>query len=251
MTVISTLGKVITFFIKLLPIIKCFFPTTLSYIRTDREWFDGLLVHSYRFKISKPRYSRSTSKDPIPLNIPKKISVAEFRLEMASVQTRSVTIPASTLSIAAYDLIGAYLKDVRDGEEITVNLRIPCSSNEIVEKTISQGANFKLYKVRNPNSFPVNSCEIEWPLLLNEIINEIKVIKKGDVSFNKLMNLRKTFSIDFEAGELRKYFEEGISPSDDDWLKIERTNKNSTLKLKLYLDPNEEIEIYLYARVEK
>jgi len=244
---ISTASTAIGFWDKFRSIWKAFGPTSLEMVAIDQEWIGGVLVHSYRFRVSKPRFSRSASKSPISLKIPEEIDIAEFHLDMPTVQTRPVTIPASTLTVSTHDLIGNYLQSVRDGQEISVSLRIPCPPKEIVEVEESQQANCKLYTIRNPNDFPVRTCDIEQPLLLNELIREIQIVRRGEVvSDHRLMKLRKTFSIDFEAGKLTRYFPTGISASDSGWLERDRTEKNCILRLTVDLDAYEEIEMRLY-----
>jgi hypothetical protein len=230
--------------------------TRLSIIGVEQEWIGGQLVHHYRMKVSKPRWTRSASKSSIKLNIPKNINLAELDLDLPEIQIGPITIPASKFDVTSQELIGGCLKNLHDGQEIPMSLWLPCSWEEALEFSESSEGDLKTYRISNHNDFPVKSCDIERPVLLTDKIREIKIIRQGVVISQQLIRLSKTFSVDFEAGKIQTYFPAGISNSDDGWFekrgktKVDsisaRTESNCTLRFTFDLNAHDEIEIRLY-----
>lgn len=232
-------------------------PTKLSIVWIDQEWIDGQLVHHYRMKVTKPKWSKSASKSPIELHVPKNINLAEFDINLPGIQIEPMRIPASKLTVTSHELIGNYLNNLYDDQEIPVSLRLPCPWEEVLERDESMQENQKTYYYANNNDFPVKSCDIEHSMLLTDQIREIEVIKQGVViSQHRLIKLSKTFFVDFEAGKIQTYFPKGISKSDDSWLKKRdktdpncignRTESNCILRFTFDLEPHDKIEIRLH-----
>lgn len=225
-----------------------FGPTRLSIVGIDQEWISQQLIHHYRLRVTKPRYSKSASKSNILLNIPKNVRIAEFDLNLPGVQVKPLTKPISTLNVSSHELIGDCLEQLHDGQEISVSLRLHCPWEEVLEFDESRNGDRKTYRIKNPNNFPVKTCDIERQVLLTDQIREIEVIKQGAiVSQERLIKLSKTYFVDFEAGKIQTYFPDGISKSDDAWFKkIDRSESNCILRFTFDLDAHEEIEIRLY-----
>jgi len=236
-------------------VIDKFGPTRLSIVGIDQEWFGGQLIHRYRFRITKPKYSKSASKSPIQLNIPKNLGIAEFDLDLPGIQIEPITIPASKLNVTSYELISGCLEKLHDGQEILMNLRILCPWEEVLKSSESRQRDRITYSILNPNNFPVKSCDIERTILLTNRIREIEIVKQGTVISQRLIKLSKTYSVDFEASKFQIYFPGGISASDDAWFKekdradsnciANRAESNCILRFTLDLDAHDEIEIRL------
>jgi hypothetical protein len=247
---VSLWGKIKSF-------IKQWGPTELSIVSIDQEWRNGQLIYHYIFRVAKPKHSKSASKSPIELRIPRRLGIAEFDLNQPGLQIEPITIPASKLNVSPRELIGDYLENLHDGEKISLSLRINCASNEVLKFEESEQEGWKSYFIENPNDFPVKSCDIEHTILLTDRIREIEIIKQGVViTQHRLIKLSKTFFVDFEADKIQVYFPKGLSKSDDTWLKEDdetepndirnRTESNYVLRFKLDLDPHDKIEIRLY-----
>lgn len=233
-------------------IVKLFWPTNLRVVRIEQlQWIGGVLIHSYTFKVEKPFFSHSASRKPIQMGIPAELDMAEFRLFIPEIKTDPVNIPTSALSISAQDLIGNYLGKVRNGQEIKVDLRIKYPQQDVIDVSEDKKENCKIIRIQNPHAFPVKSCDIERPLALNELIDEIQIVKSGAVvSSYRLFKLQKTFSLEFKGGDLKTFFPNGVSVSADDWLSNTRTEKrNCVLKFSTDLGPEDEIEIRFIYRV--
>ncbi len=238
-------------------------PTKLSIIGIDQEWRDGQLIHHYKLRVNKPKHSKSASKSPINLNIPKSLDVAEVDLDLPGIQIGPIKIPASKLSVTSHELIGDYLKDLHDEREIPMSLRLPCPAEEVLQFYESKQEGRKTYHIVNPNNFHVKSCDIERPVLLTDCIREIEIVKKnGEIVSHRLVRLNKTYSVDFDPGKIGTYFPNGIKASDNAWFKKEdkqqkerkeelhkisdRAEPFCMLRFTLDLDAHDEIEIRLY-----
>jgi hypothetical protein len=233
-------------------LVKLFWPTNLHLVRIEqRQWIGGVLVHSYTFRVEKPFFSHSASRKPIQMGIPAELDIADFRVFLPEIKTDPVSIPPSALLISAQDLIGDYLGTVRNGQEIKVDLRIKYPQQDVIDISEDRKENYKAIRIRNPHAFPVRSCDIERPLALNEIIDEIQIVKSGDVvSTYRLFKLQKTSSLEFQGGDLKTFFPNGIAVSADDWLSNTRTEKrNCILKFTTDLGPEDEIEIRFIYRM--
>jgi len=247
----SLIGRIKSFFDK-------FGPTTLSIIGVDPEWIGGQLIYRYRLRVAKPKYSRSASKSAIPFNIPKNLNFAEFNVSLPEVQVGPLIKPTTMLNVSAHELIGDYLKQLRDRQEIPVSLMLPCPWEEVLQSNESTQGNDKMYhiKIKNPNDFPVRSCDIERTILLTDHVRDIEIVKQHTVASQRLIKLSKTYSVDFEAGKFQTYFPSGISASDDAWFKekdetdlkciANRAESCCILRFTLDLDAHDEIEIRLH-----
>jgi hypothetical protein len=226
--------------------VKLFWPTSLHLVRIQqRHWIGGVLTYSYTFRVEKPILSHSVSGRPIQMGIPVDLDVADLRLCIPAIKTDPISIPPSALLISARDLIGAYLGKVANGQELKVDLRIRYPQQDVISLSEEREANCKTIRIRNPHVFAVRSCDIERQIPLNEFIDEIQIIRGGEVvSSYRLFRLEKVFSLEFTGGDLKAFFPDGISVSADDWLSHERTEKrNCTLKFTADLEPETDIAI--------
>lgn len=253
---IGQASATINIFSKIKSLFDKFGPTRLSIIGIDQEWISGQLVHRYKMKVIKPKWSKAASKSPIELKIPKNLNLAEYDLNLPGIQIEPIKIPASKLTVTSHELISNYLKNLHDSQEIPMSLRLTCPWEEVLKYYESTQENRKTYHYENPNDFPVKSCDIQHSVLLTDQIREIEIVKQNDVvSQHRLVKLSKTFFVDFEAGKIQTFFPAGISTSDDSWFKKRdktdlncignRTESNCILRFTFDLEPHDKIEIRL------